>query len=273
MENSRGRLAGPPWQRLCVKLSLAALFTAIVLMSGVIAVEATAIRLTVDDGTTTRYWYSGDGEPNVLISSPFTINGYNTVVDVVFSNFPGSPVCCFGTLTQQVSILETTGMSPLPDLTFFAEIVNDVGLGTGEVTGGDIATLLAGTIADWTLPVGSPRMVTADTGASHNPTFEGTAQTTTHTDLGSVSSLMLNLDESSEVIQSAIFADPTPNAYQLSQELVISGVNAGASNIVVNANSSVSAVPEPRSTLLLGFGLGAVALLGWRKRLRGAETG
>jgi hypothetical protein len=215
-------------------------------------------------GTTDNFDFASNTSAT---TTPFTIDGYNTTIHTVVTNYPGSP--SIGSITTTVNVGSTSG-NPSSPLTTTVQLVS-----AQNSTNPFNSPLLA-----WTGGPTTPT-VTVNSGASftgNNTTTSGSTTTTTYFNSPPAGTFATSMagpvgtqatPTSSSTVGSANFANT--GTYTLSQVLVLTGLNVGAQAFNFGATSTVSpvaSVPEP-STMALA-GLGALGLISYGLRRRKA---
>jgi hypothetical protein len=200
-------------------------------------------------------------------TSAFNIDGYNTTVHTVVTNYPGSPA--LGSITTTVNVGSTTG-TPSSPLTTTVQLVSP-GPNTGSPftnplltwTGPSTPSVLVSSGASFT------GNITTTSGAVTSTTYYNSPPASTFSTSTAGPSGSQPTPTGASTVGTATFANT--GAYTLSQVLTLTGLNAGAAAFNFGATSTVSpvaSVPEP-STMALA-GLGALGLISYGLRRRKA---
>jgi PEP-CTERM motif len=235
------------------------------------------ILLTVSAGGTTE---SFDFTSDTLAAQSLTIDGYGLNVETVVTNYPGSNLAG-GLISTTVNVIGAVSVSDTLSIT--AQLITP-----GSVTpGGPYATPPLGyntqPLLAWTGPSTTP--VTVAAGSSFTPSQSSTSATvttTTYYDSGPAATLAASTPfvTDTDTYPGGTPVDVTMSAantgtYTLSQTVVLTGINVGASGFNFGGTSSVDqptpitgVVPEPSSVVLAS--LGGLGLIGFGLRRRKA---
>jgi hypothetical protein len=220
---------------------------------------------------------------NTAGSTPiFTIDGYSTQINTVVTNYPGTS--SLGTISTTINILGAV-TSPVVPLTTTVMLVSSFSLnGNAPLVGGAGGGAGYGSLTDpllqFTAPTTTPVIVSAGSSFTTAASVSaGVATTETYynspgaTSFTTSTPLVSSTQNFSNTLTPANFnqvsaGNPGP-MYTLSQQLMLTGINVGATGFNYGGTSSVTAaVPEPSSLVLAG--LGALGMIGYGLRRRKA---
>jgi len=200
-----------------------------------------------------------DGIPadTVILTSPgntlvgtYTIDGYSGNIDVVSTNFPGSPAQ--GTLTTTTTVNNVTSAAPL----------------TLTITSGVYTDETGTTLATFTAPTGATLNLKNDVTA--NGSSLGSTGSISGTSFGNGTPVGPNsviINATTESASTGTFAGQAGTGYYtLTNTSVIAGLTLGDSGLSLAVASTVTA-PEP-STLVVALSGVGLAGLGALRRLR-----
>jgi len=241
-------------QRLfCPWLAATVLATA---LGGVATSASAAIRVVINDGSTTRVFYSSDD------FAPFftTLGTYDAVGGIAATNFSNQSNS--GASLNQTLIISDLGGGTLPTLRVTSSVINAVaGVSNGLVTGGNEALVLGASLARFTLPGTPDLLVSSDVDANSNIGM-GNVQNNTSVNGTLVASLAIPIDAVNppEAQQASGVSNNPLLGFTLVSEIVVTGASTGIMGSI-GATSSVTALtPEPGPLALWGLGaLGIVA--------------
>jgi hypothetical protein len=228
------------------------------------------ILLTVSAGGTTE---SFDFASNTLAAQATTIDGYSLNVETVVTSYPGSNTTG-GSISTTVNVLGAVTVSDTLSIT--AQLIAPGSVAPGGPYLTPPLAYNGQPLLAWTGPSTTPVNVSAGAGFSPSATSTGaTVTTTTYYNSGPAATLAA----STPLVTNAItYPGGTPGltkilaantgTYTLSQTVVLTGINVGASGFNFGGTSDVTATPEP-STMALA-GLGALGLIGYGVRRRKA---
>lgn len=229
------------------------------------------ILLTVSAGATTE---SFDFTSNTSASQSIaSIDGYSATIHTVVTNYPGAATGSIISTTVNITGAVTTS-NP------FSTTVQLITPGS-VLPGGPYPTpplsYTTQPLLAWSLPASSPVQVSSGASFATNASVtSGLATAATYYDSGPATTFAT----STNVVGST--QNPANNTgnnfnqvtktnsgtYTLSQTLVLTGINVGATGFNFGATSAVNPGPEPSSMVLAG--LGALGLVGYRLRRRKA---
>jgi len=216
-----------------------------------------AFRVTINaTGGSTEYFYATSS--NSAAFTNITIGNFTATINTDSSNYPGTSQ--IGSLSQTLIIGNTTG----GNIDVLLEVINSVaGLSDGQITNaGQITSLNSALLATFTAPTGNPLNATSDVSVATNSTVtSGSAVNTTTVNGTNFNSLSSTLNPAqNERIQGIQFNGS--GGYTLSNHLIVTNVNAGATGTSLTAVSGVTPVPAPAGLVLLVSAAPALGL-GW----------
>lgn len=230
-----------------------------------------AIRVTITDSVNTKVFYSSDSNTGLISTS---LGDYDVLLNTVFSNFSGQEAG--GVLSQTINVSDSAdpGAGTLPTLWITADIIGDLGIASGEVTGDNLALVSGAAQSRWTLPTGSSLLVSSDVSSSEprDQAPTGTVQNHTTVNGTTISSLEIPINSTIEAEVTGTVGNG-PEGYILSSQVVLAGANVGSSGLAIGASSSVRGgpdeadiIPEPGSIAVLSLGAIGLAITAVRRR-------
>ena len=247
--------------------------TALAAVLGAADRASAAIRITLNDGTNEKVFYSTSSRMALFSTD---LGEYEVLAQITVSNFPGTSAG--GSLTQLISVSDDVlSVSTLPTLTITSEVINAVGgLGTGFVTDTDLlASVRAAAPARFTLPASGELNVSSKvTGNVSTGPTAGTVQNSTDVNGTLVASDIVTINSGNDG-QVELNVDNTDDGYTLISEVVFEGGLAGLTQLGITATSTVTAsadvgvTPEPASIVIWslgGLGLAIAGAFRYRRR-------
>lgn len=234
------------------RLLTAALAAGVIALLGLGPANA-AIVTTITDGDETITLT----DPGNTLTATYTLDGYTGNIQVVNTNFPGSPAQ--GTLTTTTTINQVlANPDDTPPITVHSGVYTDV---TGT------------TLANFTLPNSFIYNLKNDVTGNGTP-LNGAMISGTSTSNGVTTAPgVVTVGSTNEVVTNSPFlGQPVTNFYTLENTSVISGIVVGDSGLSLAVASVVTAVaPEPST---LGAALIALPVIGFviSRRKRSARV-
>lgn len=251
-------------QRLLCPLLAASAFLAA--LGGVAAPASAAIRVVINDGSSSRVFYSSDDATAYFTT---TLGTYDIVVGTALTNF-STQSSSGGSLGQTLNISDIVPGGTLPTLTITTSVIDAVaGVSNGLVTGGNEMLVLGASLAHFTLPAAPQLVVSSDIDGNSNMA-SGTIQNTTTVNGTAVASLPIPIDgvNPPEAQQTGTVSNNPAQGYTLASQIVVNGASGGIMG-AISATSTVTALtPEPGPLALWALGgLGIVAAASRRRLL------
>jgi hypothetical protein len=224
------------------------------------------ILVTVSAGTSTSTFDLGPTNNGSFSTPTFNIDGYTGSIDTVVSNYAGTP--SLASLSTTDNIQSTSGTP--------STLTTTVVISTGSS-----GSALTAPLAPWNQPntptvtVGASASFTANattsSGSVTTTTYYNSPPATTFSSSTGVTSGSQLTPTSGSTVGTIV--EGNTGTYTLSQQIVLSGLNAGAAGFNFGGTSTVQpiavpSVPEP-STMALAT-MGALGLIGYGLRRRKA---
>lgn len=252
-------------QRLFCPLLAATAFIAA--LGGVATPASAAIRVVINDGSSSRVFYSSDDATAYFTT---TLGTYDIVVGSALTNFM-TQSSAGGSLGQTLNISDTVPGGTLPTLTVTTSVIDPVmGVANGQVTGGNEALVLGAGLAHFTLPASSQLVVGSDIQGSSN-LAAGTIQNVTTVNGSNVASLAIPVDgvNPPEAQRNENVGNNPAVGYTLVSQLIVSGASAGIMGSISSSSTVTAAAltPEPGPVALWALGGVGIVAAASRRRL------
>jgi hypothetical protein len=225
-----------------------------------------AFRVTINaTGGSTEYFYASSSTSATFTN--ITIGNISATINTDSSNYPGSSA--IGSLSQTLIIGTVDGgAGTTSNIDVQLDVIQSVsGLSDGQITDStQITNLNNASLLTFTAPKGNPLDASSDVSVATNQTVTaGSTVNTTTVNGTSFDSLSSTLNPAqNERMQHLSFNGSS--GYTLSNHLIVTGINAGATGTSLTAVSGVTAVPAPAGLVLLVSAAPALALGWWRRR-------